>query len=115
MIRVPPFRCRQIARATSIAEWTLGLIGLLQLTLGAFAFFGLACYFADSAANPTRSQYLIVPIFTWMLSMPLLIASVFILRHIGTSLTQKSKLLFTLCSASPSFATAGVFLTPLVT
>ncbi|MDA8746139.1 hypothetical protein N9N28_16055 [Rubripirellula amarantea] len=92
----------------------VSVFGLLQLGIGWISFTALASYILDTNANPSRYQLLIVPIFMWIFSIPVLLASVFVYRRARQSITMLETLWFNGTSLLPTLGLACVFLTPLV-
>jgi len=92
----------------------VSVFGLIQFGIGQLSIGAIGSYIADTDANPSRYQFLIVPIFMWILSIPVLVASVFVYRHARRSLTALEIVWFNGTSLLPTLGLIGVFLAPLV-
>lgn len=77
------------------------VLGLAQAGLGAFGFFCIACYLADSASNYSRYQALFLPLWAFILAVPLLIVSVFLYRRCRTRLTRLDRWVFNIGCVLP--------------
>ena len=92
----------------------VSIFGLIQLGIGYVSFAAIASYIFDSDANPSRYQFLIAPVFMWIFSVPVLVASVFVYRRARQSITMLEMIWFNGASLLPTLGLIGVFVAPLV-
>jgi hypothetical protein len=84
------------------------VLGFLQTALGVLGFVGVASYLAEAATNPSRYQFLLLPLWCFLFAVPLLIVSALLYRKAAAQITRLQRWCFTAACVLPicSFATA---------
>lgn len=85
---------------------TCFVLACLQLLLGAFGFFGVFCFLIEPLENTSRGQLLTVPVYTFLVAVPLLIVSAIFYRRCKLEMTMAERWLFKIGCALPILALA---------
>ncbi len=77
------------------------LLALALGSLGGFGVVGVASYLVEPATNSSRYQFLFLPVWSFILSVPLLIAAAYCYRRCRAEMSLVEKIVFNLCCLLP--------------
>lgn len=92
--------------------WVTWILASIQLMIGSFGMLGVVSYATGAAENPSRYQSLFVPLFMFVLSVPILILSASVYRRARPHMKASDKLWFNTCSLVPILALIAAMFAP---